>query len=74
MRNTLLEGDNLFVNKAYYGMRLPFIKENFVNFHDVNRGDIIIFRFPAKDREQSHKVSVHGRNHSSNSRDACSAV
>lgn len=54
MRNTLLEGDNLFVNKAYYGMRLPFVKENFVNFHDVNRGDIIIFRFPAKDREQSN--------------------
>ncbi len=54
MRNTLLEGDNLFVNKAYYGMRLPFVKENFVNFNEIQRGDIIIFRFPAEDREQSN--------------------
>jgi len=54
MRNTLLEGDNLFVNKAYYGMRLPFVKQNIVKFHDVQRGDIIIFRFPAKDKEQSN--------------------
>ena len=54
MRNTLLEGDNLFVNKAYYGMRLPFVKKNIVNFHDIQRGDIIIFRFPAKDKEQSN--------------------
>lgn len=52
MRNTLLEGDNLFVNKAYYGMRLPFVKKNIINFHDIQRGDIIIFRFPAKDKQQ----------------------
>ncbi len=54
MRNTLLEGDNLFVNKAYYGLRLPFVKENFIEFHDISRGDIIVFRFPAKDKEQSN--------------------
>ena len=54
MRNTLLEGDNLFVNKAYYVMRLPFIKENIINFHDIKRGDIIIFIFPAKDKQQSN--------------------
>ena len=54
MRNTLLEGDNLFVNKAYYGIRLPFTKNNIVNFNDINRGDIIIFRFPAKDKKQSN--------------------
>ena len=54
MRNTLLEGDNLFVNKAYYGMRLPFVKQNLINFHDIQRGDIIIFRFPAKDKQQSN--------------------
>ena len=52
MRNTLLEGDNLFVNKAYYGLRLPFVKQNIINFHDIQRGDIIIFRFPAKDKQQ----------------------
>jgi len=54
MRNTLLEGDNLFVNKAYYGMRLPFVKENIINFHDIKRGDIIIFRFPAENKQQSN--------------------
>jgi len=62
MRNTLLEGDNLFVNKAYYGMRLPFVKQNIVNFHDIQRGDIIIFRFPAKDKQQSNcGESQYGR-------------
>lgn len=52
MRNTLLEGDNLFVNKAYYGMRLPFVKHNFIKFNDIKRGDIIIFQFPANTKEQ----------------------
>lgn len=62
MRNTLIEGDNLFVNKAYYGMRLPFIKQNIIDFHDIKRGDIIIFRFPAEDKQQSNcGESQYGR-------------
>lgn len=52
MRNTLLEGDNLFVNKITYGIRLPFMKDRIVKFNDIKRGDIIVFRFPAESKEQ----------------------
>lgn len=52
MRNTLLEGDNLFVNKIVYGFRLPFMKNKLVEFRPIKRGDIIIFKFPAESKEQ----------------------
>ena len=52
MRNTLLEGDNLFVNKIVYGFRLPFMKEKLVEFKPIERGDIIIFKFPAENKQQ----------------------
>ena len=52
MRNTLLEGDNLFVNKIVYGVRLPFMEHKLVKFNDIQRGDIIVFAFPADDKNQ----------------------
>ncbi len=52
MRNTLLEGDNLFVNKIVYGFRLPFMKDKLVEFKPIERGDIIIFKFPAENKQQ----------------------
>lgn len=52
MRNTLLEGDNLFVNKISYGFRLPFMKDKLVEFKPIERGDIIIFKFPAESKQQ----------------------
>ncbi len=52
MRYTLVEGDHLFVNKATYGFRVPFTNIRFGQFNDIKRGDIIIFQFPAKDRNQ----------------------
>ncbi len=52
MRNTLIEGDNLFVNKITYGIRLPFMDKRLVKFNDIKRGDIIVFRFPAESKEQ----------------------
>lgn len=52
MRYTLVEGDHLFVNKAVYGFRVPFTNIRFGQFKDIQRGDIIIFEFPAKDRTQ----------------------
>ena len=52
MRNTLLEGDNLFVNKIVYGFRLPFMKDKLVEFRPIKRGDIIIFKFPAENKQQ----------------------
>ena len=52
MRYTLVEGDHLFVNKAAYGFRIPLTNIRFGQFQDIKRGDIIIFQFPAKDRNQ----------------------
>jgi len=52
MRYTLVEGDHLFVNKAVYGFRIPLTNIRFGQFKDIQRGDIVIFSFPAKDRNQ----------------------
>ena len=63
MRYTLVEGDHLFVNKAVYGFRIPFTNYRFGQFKDIERGDIIIFKFPAKDRSQLNcgEYSQYGR-------------
>lgn len=54
MHNTLLEGDHLFVNKAVYGFRIPLTDIRFGQFEEIKPGDIVIFRFPAKDRQQQN--------------------
>ncbi len=54
MRDTFLEGDHLFVNKAVYGFRIPFTKHFVGSFKDIKPEDIIIFQFPAKDRSQEN--------------------
>ena len=63
MRNTLVEGDHLFVNKAVYGFRLPFTSKRFFQFKPVEVGDIIVFQFPAKNRLQRNcgTQSQYGR-------------
>ena len=53
MRDTLLEGDHLFVNKTAYGIRIPFSTKR-IAATEIQRGDIIIFEFPAKSREQEN--------------------
>ena len=54
MRDTFLEGDHLFVNKAVYGFHVPFTKHFFWSFKPIKREDIIIFRFPAKSSSQEN--------------------
>jgi len=54
MRDTFLEGDHLFVNKAVYGFRLPFGEKFYGAFKAIEPEDIIIFRFPAKDKTQQN--------------------
>ena len=51
MRDTLLEGDHLFVNKVAYGLRLPFSHKRLFA-RPIKRGDIIVFNFPAESRQQ----------------------
>ncbi len=46
---TLLEGDQLFVTKLSYGLRLPFIDRYVAHFSEPERGDVIVFAFPRED-------------------------
>lgn len=54
MRYTLIEGDHLFVNKAKYGIRIPFTDKKIFDFRKIQRGDIIVFRFPSENPQEYH--------------------
>ncbi|MEW6011814.1 MAG: signal peptidase I [Elusimicrobiota bacterium] len=54
MRNTLIEGDHLFVNKFIYGIRIPFTQKKVLKIKEVKRGDIVVFRFPSDDPDEFH--------------------
>ncbi len=45
---TLLVGDLILVNKYHYGVRLPVINKKIIELNDPQRGDVMVFRYPAK--------------------------
>ena len=53
MESTLLAGDFLFVNKYVYGPKLPFTDIRLPGVAKVDRGDVIVFKFP-KDRSLNY--------------------
>ncbi len=46
MMPTLLTGDFIFVNKFSYGLRLPVLNMKFLDLGEVERGDVVVFRYP----------------------------
>ncbi len=54
MRMTFIEGDHLFVNKFIYGIPVPFTEKKIIPFRKITPGDVVIFRFPAKNKENPH--------------------
>jgi signal peptidase I len=46
MLPTLLIHDHIFVNKAVYGIRVPFSENWLVRFSEPKRGDVIVFKYP----------------------------
>jgi signal peptidase I len=44
---TLLVGDFILVNKFTYGVRLPVINKKIVDVGTPQRGDVMVFRYPA---------------------------
>ncbi len=46
MKNTLLVGDHLLVNKFLYGTHIPFTNIILMPIRDPKRGDIIVFKYP----------------------------
>ena len=45
---TLLVGDLILVNKFHYGVRLPVINTKITDGNPVQRGDVMVFRYPPK--------------------------
>lgn len=58
MRQTLLEGDMILVNKFIYGARIPFTDVRLPRIRDVKRGDVIVFIFPQDPRKNFVKRVV----------------
>lgn len=46
MKNTLLVGDYILVNKFIYGVKVPFTDMTIIPVKEPKRGDIIVFKFP----------------------------
>lgn len=46
MKNTLLVGDHILVNKFIYGIKMPVLNKEIVHFTDPKRFDIVVFRYP----------------------------
>ena len=53
MEKTILVGDHLLVNKFAFGPRLPAF-EKWLPYREVRRGDIIVFKKPGDDRNDSN--------------------
>ncbi len=48
---TLAIGDQIFVNKYIYGVRIPFTAVRLVNFAEPKRGEVIVFMVPLEPHE-----------------------
>lgn len=46
MKDTLLIGDHILVNKFIYGVKAPFLQKTIIPINDPQREDIIVFEFP----------------------------
>ncbi len=60
MMDTIFIGDNLFVNMFKFGLRLPFMHEEFVTFSNPKRGEIITFTGPKAEQYRSLVKRVIG--------------
>jgi signal peptidase I len=46
MKETLLIGDHILVNKFIYGVKIPYWRKNIIPLTEPERGDIIVFKYP----------------------------
>ena len=53
---TLMVGDLILVNKFHYGIRLPVINKKIIANHDVQRGDVMVFRYPMNPEQGLHQA------------------
>jgi signal peptidase I len=55
---TLLVGDLILVSKFHYGIRLPVINKKIIDNNPVERGDVMVFRYPVDPRQDYIKRVV----------------
>jgi signal peptidase I len=55
---TLMVGDLILVNKFHYGVRLPVINKKIIDNNAVQRGDVMVFRYPVDPRQDYIKRVV----------------
>lgn len=55
---TLLVGDLILVSKFHYGVRLPVINKKIIDNNPVQRGDVMVFRYPVDPRQDYIKRVV----------------
>jgi signal peptidase I len=67
MKDTLLIGDHILVNKFIYGVKAPFLRKTIVPINDPQREDIIVFEFPEDPSKDLSSVSSAFRETSSKS-------
>ncbi|MDR0275605.1 MAG: signal peptidase I [Burkholderiaceae bacterium] len=58
MEPTLLVGDLILVNKFTYGLKLPVLGTRITGGNSLQRGDVVVFRFPPKPSENYIKRVV----------------
>lgn len=46
MKNTLLIGDHILVNKFIYGIKIPYLGSTLISIKDPQREDIVVFEYP----------------------------
>jgi signal peptidase I len=46
MKQTLLIGDHILVNKFAYGVKIPYLNTVLLPIKDPQRGDIVVFKYP----------------------------
>lgn len=59
MKDTLLIGDHILVNKFIYGVKIPFTDKTLVPVSDPERRDIVVFKYP-KDPDKDFIKRVIG--------------
>ena len=46
MKDTLLIGDHILVNKFIYGVKIPFIQKTIIPYKNPQHDDVVVFKFP----------------------------
>ncbi len=62
MKDTLLIGDHILVNKFIYGVKIPFLEKTIIPFKNPEHDDIVVFKFPLDPKKDFIKrvVGVEG--------------